>query len=171
MSDRDQPSTYRVGASGADFSKAILYKDGKRVARLGYHGHHPSVCVKVYDVGTIETKDLREELGGDLLQDIYNELQNSFWDFRAREIALQYGFKDVYSAGRSDGWIVVSEIEFPPDDCDSDDYDLLERFYGFAEAITAEVEYLSGPCFDDQVRDVYAALEARRDAMAIRGEN
>lgn len=68
----------------------------------------------------------------------WNFTQRAFWD-DAERLAQEHGYAGVYSAGRSDGWLIpyrnatFAEYRYP----DPNDAEDCERFERFAESVEA----------------------------------
>lgn len=187
--------TYTITTEGNSYFNgrdAVLSKDGERVAKIALKDNRPAIYVKVQSLGTEATRELRDDLGDERLEQIYDGLQHAFWYYVAPEVVKENGHYDagVWSAGRSDGWCIPraanrdndwhwwdeSNIDDPiPEHESTDELDQITArkvwFFQAAEAITAEVEYQRTEGFDDAVRDAHAELEREREAVLVRGEN
>ncbi len=149
---------------------------------IEYHSEYlrkgqPAVNVKdhtaYYRVGSATARDI-DTLGDRASQDIYDEIQWSFWNEWAPEISRRYGYGDVFSEGRSGGWLIV---ENPPDleACDPCYGDTgrcaeLEQW----EAFTVEIDQLVDRCqteYPARLREAVENMKAEqreREAMAAR---
>lgn len=76
-----------------------------------YHDGQPAVNVKDRHNYANDPKfaPFYESLGEVVVEWIYDGVQSDFWDHYAPEIAREFGYGDVYSAGRSSGWLVVEK--------------------------------------------------------------
>lgn len=117
----------------------VLFHDDGFVGDL-----YPAVNVKVYKFPCAE--DVAKEFGFDmnkaqsLLDEVWAMTQETFWD-SVQHIAEECLGEHVeaHAAGRSDGWVVVRNLEtFENWDC----IDLM-KWRHFEEAVKKEVKYLT----------------------------
>jgi hypothetical protein len=153
------------------------------MSNIEYHsegfgrGGQPAIDVKdrtaYYHLNT-ETAHSIDALGPDECQAIYDGMLWDFWHELAPEIARRYGYGDVFSEGRSSGWLVV---ENPPDlsACDPCYGDSgrcadVEQWESFAGEIDALVEHLQRE-YPARLREAVEDKEVEqreREAMAAR---
>jgi hypothetical protein len=120
---------------------------------LHYYGPaFPAVNVKVYHYpdlwDVVDAFDCSEDAAEKALNCAFEATQEAFWDDVAQSYADQYlterfGKVKAYSAGRSNGWLVVDKIgdrEAVEDEWDAID---LTAWYSFQDAIKAQVKYMT----------------------------
>jgi hypothetical protein len=119
---------------------------------------HPAVNVKVrnfpsaYQVA--EHFQCSEETAAKALEYAFESAQQNFWE-SAEELARHYlkqSGLEVYSEGRSGGWLVVHGLP----DIESWDAIMVSRWSRFADAVAREVAYL---CSEEQV---FESIEANQ---------
>lgn len=120
---------------------------------IKYHESKLAVDVKdrhLYRLDPIFSRTFTN-LTSDEWNEIYDSVCEDFWQFLAPHIAERYGYGEVYSEGRSGGWLVV---ENPPSlEGDSD-----EMVEGDTNALNTEVE---------QWEDFATAIEQLVDEMRL----
>lgn len=168
---------------------------------LGIRDGMPAVNVKDRTVWWHDrrTADLCRQLGEEEVHSIYAMRVESFWS-DARLLGEEYGYS-VWSAGRSGGWLTVSNqdtghflsyvtddagtlyrnarFEIPPADATADD-DTREEYAHYIAKRDRFVEFAgkieeamesNAEAFISDLRDAVSELEARREACLVRGEN
>src|ERR1035437_9769574 len=85
------------------------------MSEIAYHSEHcqaakPAVNVKDHHVYHNDPRFT--DFSEDEFQAAYENCQEAFWESYAPEVSKHYGYGEIYSEGRSGGWLVV---ENPPD--------------------------------------------------------
>jgi hypothetical protein len=118
-----------------------------------------------------------DELGEDKVSAIYEGVQEDFWQDIAPDIAREHGYSgEVYSAGRSDGWLEIPEVDEETlsacNPCYGDSGQCADaaRFEAFASDIRGAV-IAAQEMFLQRLKEAHADLERRRDENAIRSNN
>lgn len=141
---------------------SITFRDGK-----------PAIDVK--DRQTIhqaraELKALVEALPENVVQATYEGVQERFWREFAPEAAERHGYGDVYSEGRSSGWLLVDKppvLDLAAQDLDGTDLDTEEErlqvnragWEDFEREIDQEMEGCRS-IFADELREALAEFKA-----------
>lgn len=166
----------------------------KSTARLSIRDGMPAVCVKDHTAWAHDsrTADLIAELGEEIAATIYEDVQRDFWEVVAPAIADDHDYDPhkVYSAGRSGGWLTIPGTYFldytiddkwtiepadedAPEDTREEYAEAIaarDRFVKFAKAIvTAQESHEES--FVQSLQQAVAELEARREAVLVRGTN
>jgi hypothetical protein len=150
-----------------------------------YHGGAVMVNVKDRTYwGGDEIAPVIEALPESTVEVCYENAREVFWE-DAREIAREHDYSDVFSDGRSDGWLGVMSggrpltIDYdrwadgaygPCDEWEQYERDEWERFRAFAVEIAALLAD-AGENFRYYLRESLEDLEARREANAVRSVN
>lgn len=112
----------------------------------------PALCVKVYTLpdvdGSTETQQMRA----------YEMSQECWWNV-AKDIAREHGYKQVYSAGRSAGWLYTDPL--PPED-DAGNREYPPEFIAAIEAHLDRADEL----YAEELCSIMGA-DAERDALAL----
>lgn len=110
----------------------------------------PALCVKVYTLpdvdGSTETQQMRA----------YEMSQECWWNV-AKDIAREHGYKQVYSAGRSAGWLHTDPL--PPED-DAGNREYPPEFIAAIEAHLAR----AGELYENELRGI---MEADAEQAAL----
>lgn len=146
------------------------------------------------------TRDLISELAPAIVDAIYEGVREDFWRDVAPDLAREHGYSgEVFSAGRSEGWLVLGDdldwteyigldgsvSDALSDDGPGDDDALMDRseddtmvhaiasrdrFLAFASAVGAIV-CAAGEMFVQRLTEARADLERAREDCIIRSEN
>lgn len=127
-----------------------------------------------------------ERLGETRAENIYQGVAEDFWNFYAPEIAREFGYGAVWSAGRSSGWLWAEGADWdypldverpigPLDEYDTEQYERRAQFFKFAERIDAAVkdaqaeyvERLSEALAGDSRETIEQAHWAARDVVTV----
>lgn len=132
-------------------------KDDVEFHEERYYGpQFPAINVKVYhfpDIDQVEDEfNCSEEIAEQALQYAFEAAQETFWNETAQEIADDtFEYKvEVYSAGRSAGWLIVQGLE----EFESWDAVQLAKWRSFENKIKETIKYL---CSWDNVKEDISA--------------
>jgi hypothetical protein len=152
------------------------------------------ICVKDQTVWARDPRCARAyaDLSEQTIDHVYEDVKETFWSNDAPSIAREHGYNgDVWSEGRSGGWLelgdamywldytVDKELTIPPASADADEHTRDEyagmiaqrnKFMRFADAIDGAVK-AAGEMFVQRLNEELAELDARREAVLIRGDN
>lgn len=168
------------------------------MSTIHYRDRKPAVCVKDHTVWARDsrTADMIADLPEKIVDMVYEGVRGDFWHFFAPEIAREHGYVGtVYSAGRSEGWLILEDgllwpdyiIEdgtIPPAADDADEHTRAEyahmiaereRWIRFSSAIDDAVKGAGAQFVDalrEHVEDVAfeaseSAYWAARDVMTV----
>jgi hypothetical protein len=146
-------------------------------AKITFHAdlnNYPRLAVNVKDQ-TLWAQDPRtakfyDELSEGVISAIYEGICEDFWSTHAQEISEGYGFGQVFSEGRSSGWLVVENTP---------DLSMCDPCYGDTGrctdcelwlAFVADIEACIKGMGEEFIRQL-AARCAEVDANIVRGEN
>jgi hypothetical protein len=156
---------------------------------VSYRDNHPAVNVKDQRLYWRDpnVRPMLEQLGEQRAEAIYQETAEFFWNETAPEIAREHGYTgEVYSAGRSGGWLYVNGVTLeyeldeprpigPLDEWDTEAFEARDQFLKFAEAIDKAVDeagddyvYRLGQALEDDAREAIERFHwAARDVVTI----
>jgi hypothetical protein len=138
-----------------------------------------------------------DDLGESTIAQLYEISVEDFWQEIVPALAREHGYdpENIFSAGRSGGWLTVRDqlwpgyavdpfsnrmqFEIPPADATADDDTRAEyaemiaerdRFLRFAQAIEQGMD-AAGESFVERCLDAVRELDAARENAIVRGEN
>lgn len=125
---------------------------------ITYHNGEPAVNVRDHHLYARDPQyaDSIAQLTDGEWQAIYDDTTWWFWHIAAQDIATDYAYGDIYSDGRSDGWLHVQHIpdlDLLGDEPDDADANAVTQWLAFAQRIEQLI--------DDSRDDLLQALTAR----------
>lgn len=112
----------------------------------------PALCVKVYPLPEVDGSTEAQQMRA------YEAAQALWWG-RALRIAREHGYKRVYSAGRSAGWLYTDPL--PPED-DAGNREYPPEFIAAIEALLAN----AGELYEGELRGIMGA-DAEQAALDL----
>lgn len=103
--------TYTLDSSRPDLR---VTRDDGRTAKVSRREGMICLEVKDHDLYRDIPEDVRtlgDELGEDRVQGLYDRAQSDFWRWVNDPLAGEHGFGQIYSEGRSSGWLAVDGTE------------------------------------------------------------
>ena len=110
----------------------------------------PALCVKVYELPEVDGSTEAQQMRA------YEAAQELWWN-TAHDIACEHGYKRVYSAGRSAGWLYTDPL--PPED-DAGNREYPPAFIAAIETLLAN----AGELYEDELRGI---MEAAAEQHAL----
>lgn len=115
-----------------------------------------------------DIKSMADELGESTIERLYDQLRDDYWRWATDFLVNDYDeVTDIYSAGRSSGWLCVRGIS---PDAVVEDKELMHTFLALAfdasEAVDGQREM-----FYESIREEFSELESARESAIVRGEN
>jgi len=100
-----------------------------------------------------DVKTAAEKIGDAETENLYNRVQESYWQWARTDLAWRSGFSTVYSAGRSGGWLAVEDTQnWDPESMlnpGEEEHEDVGRFLALAFEAVAAIDAYRQQFYDD----------------------